>query len=95
MRRTERREEQIVADVFDSGAENYCLRFNAVFDQFLADFEQKRILKEFMDNRGLLLDVGTGWGRYAIELTKMGLDVVGMDISRKMLETAMFRRERV
>jgi ubiquinone/menaquinone biosynthesis C-methylase UbiE len=88
------REERIVADVFDYGAENYCLRFNTVFDEFLANFEKKRILREFTDTKGLLLDVGSGWGRYAIELTKMGLDVVGMDISRKMLETAMFRRER-
>lgn len=88
------REEEIVAGVFDSGAENYCLRFNTVFDQFLANFEKKRILREFTDTKGLLLDVGTGWGRNAIELTKMGLDVVGMDISRKMLETALVRRER-
>lgn len=88
------REEQIVADVFDSAAEDYCLSFTTVFDRFLADFEKKRILEEFTDNKGLLLDVGTGWGRYAIELTKMGLDVWGMDISRKMLETALVRREK-
>lgn len=87
------REEQIVAGVFDSGAENYCLSFTTVFDQFLANFEKKRILREFTDTKGLLLDVGTGWGGYAIELTKRGLDVVGIDISRKMLETALVRRE--
>ena len=88
------REEEIVASVFNLGAEGYCLSFSTVFDQFLAGYEKKRILEEFTDTKGLLLDVGTGWGRYAIELTKMGLDVVGMDISRKMLETALVRRER-
>jgi len=87
------REEKIVAKVFDSQADTYGASTTA-FGQFLADFEKKRILREFTDTKGLLLDVGTGWGRYAIELTEMGLDVVGIDISRKMLETAMIRREK-
>ena len=87
------REEKIVANVFDSQADTYGSSTTA-FNQFLADFEQKRILREFPDTKGLLLDVGTGRGRYAIELTKRGLDVVGMDISRKMLETAMIGREK-
>ena len=89
------KDEKIVAGVFDSVAETYGFSASAnTYDQFLADFERKRILEEFTNANGLLLDVGTGWGRYAIELTKMGLDVVGMDISKKMLETALIRREK-
>lgn len=89
------KDEEIIAGVFDSVAETYGVLANAnTFDKFLWDFEKKRILEEFTNTKGLVLDVGTGCGRYAIELTKMGLDVVGIDISRKMLETAMIRREK-
>ena len=53
------REEKIVAKVFDSQADTYGASTTA-FGQFLADFEKKRILREFTDTKGLLLDVGTG-----------------------------------
>ena len=56
------RKEKIVAKVFDSQADTYGAS-TTTFGQFLADFEKKRILREFTDTKGLLLNVGTGWGR--------------------------------
>ena len=41
-----------------------------------------------LGGRGRILDVATGTGRYALPLSEMGLDVVGVDLSRRMLEVA-------
>ena len=38
-----------------------------------------------------ILDVGCGPGRHAVELAKAGLDVVGVDVSRRFLEIAAER----
>lgn len=38
-----------------------------------------------------VLDVGCGPGRHAVELAKAGLDVVGIDVSRRFLEIAAQR----
>ncbi len=44
----------------------------------------------YLSNRGIckILDVGTGTGRFAIKLQELGFEVVGIDISAKMLGLA-------
>ncbi|MCL2682877.1 MAG: methyltransferase domain-containing protein [Bacteroidales bacterium] len=45
--------------------------------------------KEFNSNKSLkILDVGCGTGRHAIELTKRGYNVIGVDLSESQLERA-------
>ncbi|HMA69557.1 MAG TPA: class I SAM-dependent methyltransferase [Candidatus Mcinerneyibacterium sp.] len=45
--------------------------------------------EEFQLEKGAkILDVGCGIGRHAVELTKRGYNVTGLDISEKMLEIA-------
>jgi len=45
-------------------------------------------LKKYLPRKGLILDAGCGPGRYAIELAKLGYDIVLLDLTPKMLELA-------
>lgn len=45
-------------------------------------------LKQYLPEKGLVLDAGGGPGRYAIELAKMGYEVILLDITPKLLEIA-------
>ena len=65
------------------------------YDAFVAEtplcqLDQRVIAEEFPDaetGKGLtILDLGCGNGRIAIELLKRGYDVVGVDLSQRMLE---------
>lgn len=47
-----------------------------------------RILDEELDGRGPVLDAGVGTGRYLVPLAGMGYEVVGIDISSRMLSKA-------
>lgn len=45
--------------------------------------------------KGLVLDAGGGPGRYAIELAKLGYDVVLLDLTPKLLEIARKQMKKV
>ena len=45
-------------------------------------------LKKYLPRRGLVLDAGGGPGRYTIELTNLGCDVILLDLAPKLLEIA-------
>lgn len=45
-------------------------------------------LKKYLPKKGLILDAGGGPGRYTIELTKQGYDLVLLDLSPTLLEIA-------
>lgn len=50
--------------------------------------------KEFANNKGLkILDVGCGTGRHAIEMTKRGYKITGIDLSDSQLELAREKAE--
>ena len=52
-------------------------------------FDRERaMVKRFMTPPATVLDVGCGAGREAVELTRMGFRVVGVDITPRMLEEA-------
>ena len=48
----------------------------------------KYFMRKYLPRKGLILDAGGGPGRYAIELGKMGYDVVLFDLSPEMLKIA-------
>ena len=56
----------------------------------LADAIQKEIVLKLcdLDDKSLILDVGTGTGRFAIELAKKGAIVIGLDPSKSMIRLA-------
>jgi len=45
-------------------------------------------LKKYLPHEGLILDAGGGPGRYAIELAKLGYEVVLLDLTPKLLKVA-------
>lgn len=51
-------------------------------------------LKKHLPKKGLILDAGGGPGRYAIELAKLGYDVILLDLTPELLETAKRRVKR-
>ena len=71
-------------------------RVAEVFDRtrgFPQDVRNKilKTLKEELEGYQRLLDVGVGTGRFSKSLQDAGFEVVGVDISRKMLERAYER----
>lgn len=63
----------------------------------LPDEAMTRLVKALaseLDGCKGILDVGVGTGRFALPLQKAGLDVVGIDISRKMISKAQDKRVR-
>ena len=53
------------------------------------DYMHKRIVGGFLHtNRKMVLDVGTGTGRFAAWLAKKGFEVIGVDVSEEMLKKA-------
>lgn len=67
------------SDVYNKMGDFYDLVYSEEYD---SEF----YLKEARKCGGRVLELGCGTGRIAIKLTKAGIDVVGLDISEKMLE---------
>ena len=65
--------------------QTYDLEFKKQFPEanFIYDLIKSRIGQE-----GRVLEIGCGSGRLAIDMAKRGLDVVGIDVSEKMIEHA-------
>lgn len=53
------------------------------FESWESDF-----IEEFMTKKGRVLDIGCGAGRETIALARLGFNVVGIDVSPKMIERA-------
>ncbi len=53
-----------------------------------------RYLKKHLPGPGRVLDCGSGSGHYAVELAKMGYEVVLFDLSRELLKLARGKFER-
>ncbi len=76
----------VMANNFDT------LRFSGPIGTLVAE-EQARVLAEFAGDVGrrVVLDVGTGTGRAALELAARGAQVTGVDASDEMLRVARER----
>jgi len=73
--------------------DNRADEFNKLVSQGTPDERTRKII-EFMSHNNLLtenssvLDIGCGPGRFAVEFAKTSTDVIGLDISDKMLDYA-------
>lgn len=82
--RTENLSETVLADFFSSGAEQVEQTLQLIAKHFSPDFNPQRCL-----------DFGCGVGRIVLPLAKRFEHVVGVDVSRGMLEEAKRNCERV
>jgi SAM-dependent methyltransferase len=79
-------EEEWVADAF--GEEFLMTRAAGIDSRTAADVDFMVDSLEPVDGE-LVLDLACGWGRHAIELADRGMRVVGLDLSRPLLERAL------
>lgn len=81
-----------VQELFNRVTESYEKGFKTSLGNRYIDGLEKSILKESLrqclKDKGLLLDLGVGFGRLSGEFLKLKLEVIGLDISRKMCKKA-------
>jgi SAM-dependent methyltransferase len=67
--------------------------FAQTYDAFVKDWDgeiefYRELAAPFATGKGSLLEIGSGTGRVAIRLAKMGVEVVGIDLSAHMIAIA-------
>ena len=55
--------------------------------------EETDFIAKLIESDGLVLDLCCGTGRHSISLSKKGLDIVGLDVSAKLLKIAKTRQK--
>lgn len=77
---------------FDAEAKRYDEWYSTQMGKFIDELQTKTIFELLQAKKGMrILDVGCGTGNYSLKLKAIGCDVVGVDISEKMLE--IFRQK--
>lgn len=75
--------------LFDKSADTYDEWCQTPLGHFVDQLEKDLLIKLAQPKASeVALDVGCGTGIYSLELAKYGLDVIGIDISSKMLKQA-------
>jgi len=81
---------------FDPIANEYDLWYEKPLGRFVDEVETKLALELFQPKPGMyVLDVGCGTGNFSIKLAKLGVKVVGIDISEEMLKIAREKAKRL
>ncbi|MGG5460083.1 class I SAM-dependent methyltransferase [Clostridium sp. B9] len=77
----------IIRDYYNENSKNEWLRLNDPYSR-LEFFSTMYMIKEYFPSEGKILDIGSGPGRYSIELLKRGYNVTLMDLSDKSIDMA-------
>lgn len=82
------KEKEGVRDWYNLIVENFDKRYEGIEAFYWENFESK-IVNELIDVKNkVVLDLGCGGGRYALSVCKRAKQVIGIDISDKMIEIA-------
>ncbi|WP_448522507.1 class I SAM-dependent methyltransferase [Pseudothermotoga sp.] len=80
---------------FDPIARTYDEWYEKPLGRFVDEVETRLALELFQPKPGMyVLDVGCGTGNFSIKLAKLGVKVVGIDISEEMLKIARKKAKR-
>lgn len=77
-----------MAEYFDKIAHRYDEWYKTKVGGYVDRTEKKLVFSMIKTKHGDALDLGCGTGNYTLELYKRGFQVVGVDISRRMLKIA-------
>jgi len=77
-----------MAEYFDKIAHRYDEWYKTKVGAYVDRTEKKLVFSMIKTKHGDALDLGCGTGNYTLELYKRGFQVVGVDISRRMLKIA-------
>ena len=76
-------------DFYNKASTEYDRAYAGFRGKYITRFEKEKVLDALDIKQGdLVLDAGTGTGEYALEMSKRGAIVVGMDISEEMIRIA-------
>lgn len=78
---------EIIKDYYNKNSKNEWLRLNDPYSR-LEFFSTMYMIKKYFPSEGKILDIGSGPGRYSIELLKRGYRVTLMDLSNKSIDLA-------
>lgn len=71
------------------------VRFASAGGRVIDSIQENAVLSLLLGDSGRLLDLGTGTGRFALQLASRGQDVIGLDSSAEMIGIAISKRERL
>ncbi len=83
-----------VRAAYDVAAEDYVEAFADDLDRLPVDRSVLEVTAELLNRRHPVLDIGCGPGQVARYLTDRGIEVIGMDLSPRMLVLAAQRAQR-
>lgn len=94
-RRYPRKEISRMISIYDEYSKMHDIIYSNPYISFMRSIERLIIGTYVRESSGIVLDIGCGTGIYAIYLAKRGFNVVCIDLSRKMLETAREKARRL
>lgn len=81
---------------FDPIASSYDSWYERPLGKFVDEVETRAAFELFQPKAGMyVLDVGCGTGNFSIKLAKLGVKIVGIDISEEMLKIARQKAEKL
>lgn len=86
-----RNEEGITETVEYYSSEGALKKYGAIADDGLTEQERRIVDRHFTKSEATVLDLGCGVGRTTQELFEAGFEVIGVDISERMVRTAANR----
>jgi len=82
-----------IPEYYDNLASDYDTRFVNPQLDYMRTVEDSVLFENIAGIQGIVLDVGCGTGKQTLDLAKNGFDVIGLDISSKMIHIAKKKAE--
>ena len=89
MTKIQKSEESYIKNIFESISKDYDLMNDLITFKYHSKWKKEIVMIAKEDNPKVILDIATGTGDIAINLSKLkDSQIIGVDISEKMLDVA-------